>query len=290
MRKNRNHPKEVVNEIFADMGRTMHWDNPQTLDEKLQWLKFNTDTTMWTLLSDKYRVREYVKQKGLGDLLVPLIGKWDRVRDIEWETLPDRFIMKTNHGSADAKICTDKSKIDISAWKYHFILALHRTYGIGNIELHYSKIMPCIIAEELLDASKQSIETSSLIDYKIWCVNGEPKYIWTCYDRTEDSVQVMFYDTEWKKRPEMCKDTPHYRMATETLPPPRSLKRMIESARILAQGFPVVRVDFYEVEGKLYFGEMTFTAAGGFHTFQSDLFQQEIGEEIDLEVAPKLAK
>ena len=290
LRKNRNHPKEVVDEIFTYMVRTMRWDNPQTLDEKIQWLKFNSDTTMWTLLSDKYRVREYVKQKGLGDLLVPLIGKWDRVRDIDWDSLPDKFIMKTNHGSADAKICTDKSQIDLSTWKYHFILALHRTYGLNNIELHYSKITPCIIAEELLDSSKQPIPSTSLIDYKVWCVNGEPKFIWACYDRKEDSVQVMMYDLLWNPVPLKCKDTPHYQIAKTLLPPPATLQYMINSAKVLAEGFPVVRVDFYEVDGKLYFGEMTFTAAGGYNTFYSEEFQREIGEQINLGLAPKLTK
>lgn len=290
LRKNRNHPKEVIDGIFAYMGRTMHWDNPQTLDEKIQWLKFNSDTTQWTLLSDKYLVRKYVEEKGLDDLLVPLIGKWDRVCDINWDALPGRFIMKTNHGSADAMICTDKSKIDLSAWKYHFILALHRTYGLNNIELHYRGIKPCIIVEDLLDASKQPIESSSLIDYKVWCVNGEPKYIWACYDRTVESVQVMMYNLQWHAVPSKCVDTPHYRIASTILPAPRTLKSMIESARILAQGFPVVRVDFYEVDSKLFFGEMTFTAAGGFNTFYSEEFQRELGEQIDLGLAPKLAK
>ena len=290
LRKNRNHPKEVVDEIFTYMGRTMRWDNPQTLDEKIQWLKFNSDTTMWTLLSDKYKVREYVKEKGLGDLLVPLIGKWDRVCDIDWAALPNKFIMKTNHGSADAKICTDKNQIDLSTWKYHFILALHRTYGLNNIELHYSKIAPCIIAEELLDASKQPIPSTSLIDYKVWCVNGVPKYIWACYDRKEDSVQVMMYDLLWNHVPSKCKDTPHYQIAKTLLPPPAKLQYIINSAKDLAEGFPVVRVDFYEVDGKLYFGEMTFTAAGGYNTFYSEEFQREIGEQINLGLAPVLTK
>ena len=286
-RRNRLHPQEVITDIFASMGRVMHWDSPETLDEKIQWLKFNTDTSQWALLSDKYRVREYVKQCGLEALLVPLIGKWDNVIDIEWEKLPNQFIMKTNHGSADAMICTDKTKIDISEWKYHFILALHRTYGLQNMEFHYGKIKPCIIAEELLDASKQTVHSSSLIDYKVWCVNGEPQYTWACYDRTADNVQVMMYDINWKAVPQKCTDTPHYRIATQKLPCPKTYGQMINAARVLAKGFPVVRVDFYEVGDKLYFGEMTFTAAGGFHTFHSQEFQLEIGKKIDLSLAPQ---
>ena len=281
-RRQRTSPKDYISDVFKTMGRTMNWDNPQTLDEKIQWLKFNSDTSQWALLSDKYRVREYVRQCGLEDLLVPLIAKWDKVRDIDWVKLPSAFIMKTNHGSADAMLCMDKTNINISAWKYHFILALYRKYGINNCEFHYSKIKPCIIAEELLDATKQSIASSSLIDYKVWCINGLPQCIWTYHDRTDKQVQVMMYDTQWNACPDKCTNSPHCNIAKVLLPKPKSLSKMLEAARILSNGFPVVRVDFYEVDNKLYFGEMTFTASGGFHTSHSKEFQEEMGKLIDL--------
>ncbi len=284
LRMNRKNPKKVISDVFLKMGRTMDWENPTTLDEKIQWLKFNSDTDVWARLSDKYKVREYVQECGLGELLIPLIGKWNRVYDIDWESLPNSFIMKTNHGSGDSMICTNKKEIDISDWKYHFILASNKTYGLNNCEMHYSKIKPCIIAEELLDVNKQSISTSSLIDYKVWCVNSELKYIWTCFDRVSDSVQVMMYDTQWNAVPQKCVETSHYRMSTKIAPPPHSLHQMIAAAHILAKGFPIVRVDFYEVDKKLYFGEMTFTSAGGFNDFYSDEFQKEIGEQINLHI------
>ena len=284
-RRNILHPREVISDIFISLGRTMNWDNPQTLDEKIQWLKFNSDTSWWVWLSDKYRVREYVKQRGLEDMLVPLLGKWDKVVDIDWKKLPNTFIMKTNHGSADAMLCKEKERINISEWKYHFILALKRKYGINNCEFHYSNIKPCIIAEKLLDSSKQSIHSSSLVDYKVWCVNGEPKYIWVCYDRDVKSVKVMMYDLDWKAVPEKCIDTEHYRIANTQIPCPKTYEKMLNAARILANDFPIVRVDFYEVEEKLYFGELTFTAAGGFNTFYSEEFQIEIGTQIDLSLA-----
>lgn len=286
-RRQRTSPKDFISEVFKMMGRTMDWENPQTLDEKIQWLKLNSDTTVWSKLSDKYLVREYVSDKGLGNLLVPLIGKWDRVRDIDWEKLPNAFIMKTNHGSADAIICTNKQSIDVSLLQYHFILALHRKYGINNCEFHYSNIKPCIIAEKLLDATKQPMLSSSLIDYKVWCINGEPQCIWTYHDRTDREVQVMMYDTKWNAKPEKCNDSAHCRVAKVLLPQPKTLSQMLQAARILSEGFAVVRVDFYEVENKLYFGEMTFTASGGFHTSHSKEFQKEMGKLIDLTDAQK---
>lgn len=221
MREHRNNPKHVVSEVFRYVfGRDLNWENPQDLNEKIQWLKFNSDTSAWTRLADKYAVRDYVKECGFEDMLVPLYGKWNRVRDIEWDKLPNEFIMKTNHGSNDAKICRDKSKIDLAEWRYHFKLALRRKYGWANCEPHYLAIKPCIIAEKLLDATKQVIPSSSLIDYKIWCTNGVVQYIWACYNRTASSVQVMMYDKDWNACPEMCVDTHHYRIAAQLLPPP----------------------------------------------------------------------
>ena len=281
-RRNRLSPKEVITEIFASMGRTMSWETPETLDEKIQWLKFNSDTSEWALLSDKYRVREYIKQCGLEELLVPLIGKWDKVNDIKWEELPNTFVMKTNHGSSDVMLCKDKNKLDLSELQYHFILALHRKYGINNCEFHYSNIRPCIIAEELLDATKQSIPSSSLIDYKVWCVNGEPLYTWVCYDRDVNSVKVMMFDLDWNAVPEKCIDHPHYHLVDNKMPCPINYTKMLNSARILAKNFPIVRVDFYEVDDKLYFGEMTFTSAAGRMDYYTNETLLDMGKQIKL--------
>ena len=142
-------------------------EHPRDIDEKIQWLKFYGDTSQWPRLADKYAVREYVKEKGLEDILVPLIGKWDKAEDIPWDALPNQFVMKTNHGSGDALVCTDKSQLDTAYHTKNFDRLLKEKFGVTMYEPHYDKIKPCIIAEELLDSSRQDYPSSSPIDYKM---------------------------------------------------------------------------------------------------------------------------
>ena len=146
---------------------------------------------------------------------------------------------------------------------------------------------PCVIAEELLDPLKQPIETDTLIDYKIWCFNGKPRYIWACYNRHKDSVEVATYDLIWNRHDEKSIFTSHYKRANLNLPKPKSLKEMLEMASKLSEGIPQVRVDLYEIDGKPYFGEMTFTSAGGFNNFYTQEFLNELGSYVDLSIAPK---
>ena len=198
-------PKGAISMIFRSvMGYEMSWDNPQDLNEKINWMKLYSDTSEWIRLGDKYHVREYLTEKGYGDLLVPLIGKWDKVEDIDWNSLPDKFVMKMNNGSGDILICEDKSQLDIESWKKRFKKLFKKEFGVTMGEFHYSKMKPCIIAEELLDVTKQSIKSTSLVDYKVLCFNGDAEYIWTCFNRCKDSVEVATYDTSWNLHLEHC--------------------------------------------------------------------------------------
>jgi len=257
--------------------KTINWDNPIDINEKINWLKFNSDTTTWSLLADKYRVREYVRSRGFGNMLVELYGKWDDVEDIDWNSLPDKFIMKTNNGSGDVLICKDKKQLDTKKATKHFKKLLNHSFGFSMAEPHYNRIKPCIIAEELLDAKKQVIKSSSLIDYKIWTFDGKPAYIWVCYDRTPHSVKVGLYDLDWNFHPEYSVSTEHYILSNVIIPKPESLSKMILAAAILSKGFPELRVDMYEVDGKPYFGELTFSSAAGFNDFYSEEFLNILG-------------
>ena len=263
-------------------GVDINWSNPKNIDEKINWLKFYSDTSRWTLLADKYRVRQYVKECGLGDTLVKLYGMWERAAEIDWEALPNQFVMKTNHGSGDVLICRDKQSIDYVYWTKIFNKWLHTDFGSLMGEPHYKHIPPCIIAEELLDVSKQPIASSSLIDYKIWSFNGKPSYIWCCINRTPQSVEVITYDTEWNVHPEFSVDTPHYILTDKRIPRPKSLERMLQAASILSKGLPQVRVDFYEVDGKAYFGELTLTSSSGLNYFYTEEFRNHLGEYCQL--------
>lgn len=272
-------PQALVTVIFRRChGMGSEWkSNPQTIDQKIHWLKFYGDTSQWPRLADKYRVREYVAECGLADMLVPLLGRWERAEDIDWDSLPERFVMKTNHGSGDALICQDKAQLDTGAWTQKFARLLRERYGYYRAEPHYNLIPPCIIAEELLDASRQKVESTSLVDYKVWAFNGKPAYVWTCHNRTKDSCVVGVYDLDWRFHPEYSVSNSHYILASQPIPRPSSLDRILHAASVLSEGFPQARVDFYEVDGKPYFGEITFTAASGFNDFYTREFLLILG-------------
>ena len=269
-------------EYYHVFKRRLRWNKPLDINEKINWLKFNSDTSLWSVLADKYRVRDYIENKGLGDMLVKLYGKWDSANEIDWDSLPDRFVMKVNNGSGDILVCRDKSMLNQQKVLCDFEGLLKKRFNNQNSEPHYQSMPPCIIAEELLDCTKQPIETSSLIDYKIWCFNGKPHHVWVCYNRTPTSVEVGTYDLDWNYHPECSVFTSHYRESKYRIPKPESLQKMLEAAAILSEGIPQVRVDLYEVGGKPYFGEMTFTSAGGFMDFYTDEFLEEMGSHVEL--------
>ncbi|MCC8171361.1 MAG: glycosyltransferase [Parabacteroides sp.] len=246
------------------LGKKLDLDNPEDLNQKINWLKFNSDTSLWSELSDKYKVRAFVEKHELHDILVPFYGKWNRAEDIEWDTLPDRFVLKMNNGCGDIIVCHNKKELERGKVERYFQRLLKKPYGLATGEPHYSKITPYIIAEELLDCKKQPIESSSLIDYKIGCSYGKPHYILACYNRTAKTVETALYDLQWKLHPEYFIATSHCLRAKTLLPKPANLDRMLAIAGILSANFPEVRVDLYEVDGKVYFGEMSFTGLGGY--------------------------
>ncbi len=267
---------------FYKFHKWPNYENPQNLNEKINWIKFYGDTSQWADLTDKYKVRKYVEDKGLGHILVKLYGKWDSVEDIDWESLPNQFIMKMNNGSGDVIICKDKSHFDIDAAKMKIKSLFNIKYGVTTGEPHYFDIKPCIIAEELLDNKLQPIETSSLIDYKIWCFNGKPAFIWTCFNRTKQSTEVALFDLEWNYHKEYSVFTHHYKESHILVPKPECLEEMLRCATILSEGFPVLRCDLYAIGAKVYFGEMTFTSLGGFNDFYTEEFLKMTGDMVKL--------
>lgn len=274
--------KIVTERLFRKfLHKEINWDNPQDLNEKIHWLKLYTDTTEWTRLADKFLVREYVKERGLEDILIPLYGRWDNAAEIDFTKLPDSFILKTNHGSGEIIKVEDKSTIDERQIRKQMNRYLKERYGYYEGEPHYRKIKPCIIAEEYLQMPKDSF-SSSLIDYKIWCFDGKPAYVWACFNRTKAGCDVEVRDLNWGYHPEKSIFASHYRNGGGVVPKPIQLDKMLEVAGLLSQGFPEVRVDLYEYNGKVYFGEMTFTSAGGFNYFYTQEFLDELGGMIKL--------
>lgn len=264
---------------YLQFGRHINWEHPEDLNQWINWLSFNTDTTEWSRLADKYAVREYVKECGLQNILVPLYAVWKKPEEINFDSLPDSFVLKANNGSGDVRIIKDKTQVDIEEIRKYFADLFAHPFGKDTAEPHYLRIPPRIIAEALLDKDKQSVPSSSLIDYKVWCINGKPKYILTFSDRHRDRVRLDCYDTKWNHRDDLVNFNSVHRHQNKLIPRPTCLDRMLIAATNLASKFPQVRVDFYIVDDKLYFGEMTFTGAAGKMTSFTPDALRELGNE-----------
>ena len=282
-RVNRHFPVLICKMRFCTMfGRNIDLKNPKDINEKILWLSLYSDISEWSRMADKYAVRSYVEEIGLGNILVKLYGKWDRAEDVEWDNLPNQFVLKTNNGSGTVKLVTDKSKLDIPETTKLLDEWLHKKMSSSTTEFHYDSIKPCLIAEELLDFSKDDNVSSSAIDYKIWCFNGKAYYVWACANRNEDSTDVALFDREWNYLPEKSVFNEHYKEQKELVKKPKNLDEMLAVAEKLAKPFPVVRVDLYNIAGHIYFGEMTFTSLGGTMDFYTQDCLYEMGSLIDI--------
>ncbi len=267
---------------FVRFKKLLDLDNPKTLNEKILFLCLKTDTSLWTRCSDKYVVRGYVEEKGLGEILIPLVGVWNKATDIDFDKLPEMFVLKANHGSGDVLVVKDKKKVDWLETVRMFEKDLASRYGALESGIHYMRIKPRMIAESFIQNNEETKKvSSSLIDYKMWCFNGQCYYIWACANRNEHSTEVMTYDREWNAHPEYSIFKDGYRRG-ELLPKPENFERMIEIAEKLSEDFPCVRVDLYNISGKIYFGELTFTSYGGLMDFYTEEFQLLAGSLVDL--------
>ena len=279
-------PKTMVQiRHLMRQGRFAHLRNPQDLNEKILWLALNTDTTSWSRLTDKYEVRDYIRECGFENILVPEFGLWNNMNEVDLESLPNSFILKPTHGSGDVVIVKDKKNVDWDGIKRRIQEELDTHLITSAAELHYARIQHRVVAEQLLQNDPISEKYSStLIDYKIWVFNGKAHYIWVCMNRfvrNKDGAEVMTYDREWNAHPEYCRVTPDFSLANP-IPRPACYDYMLEVAEKLAKPFPVVRVDLYNLNGRIYFGEMTFTSYGAIMDFYSDAFLKKAGSEIDL--------
>ena len=273
--------KTCINHIYNSLiGKKLSWNNPQTLNEKIQWLKIYGDTSLWVKCADKYLVREYVKECGLSDLLVPLYEVYKSADEIDFSVLPSSFVLKANNGSGDSIIVRDKTQIDEQKIKKQLQEDLNRKFGLYTTEYHYLRIPPRIVAEKLLVDETRPNE--SLIDYKLWCFNGKPYVFFVVSNRTKESYHMSLYDLEWNPVDGKLVYSSHSKKERVNIPRPKNLDKMIEAAKTLSKGFPQVRVDFYEIKGKIFFGEMTFTSTGGFMRYFTPEYLLELGEQVTL--------
>ena len=240
--------------------KKLNLDHPQTMDEKLQWLKIHYyDQDLVKQCADKYRVREYVEACGLGHILNPLLGKYHSASEIPWEKLPEKFVLKWNFGCGGNVICPDKSRLDIPT-------AVRDLNRFGKIKFHLLAAEPQYDIDEKLILCEQFIETDdghAPVDYKFYCFNGKAEYVLCCYGRGENErPSFYFFNRQW----ELQRLNKQGLEAPEgfTLPKPDGIDQLFDYAETLSKPFPFVRADFYLEKGKPYFGELTFTPSGGF--------------------------
>ena len=261
-------------EVF---GAELDLENPKTFNEKLMWLKLKkyANDPLVSQCSDKYAVREYVEKCGLGETLNGLIGVWDKAEDIEWEKLPNRFAIKCNHGCGYNLICQDKTKFDTKKATDQLNAWMKDDFWMEYAEVHYKTIPKKIICEEYLEGKGNALP----VDFKIYCFNGKPEYIGNFIERdiVTDEILRGYFDLDWNPSPVFKGE-----MQPELFERPVTLEKMLEYAEILAKPFPFVRVDFYEVDGKIYFGELTFTPTGCLATYYTDEAQIKLGELLNV--------
>ncbi len=252
------------------MGKKLNLNPPVTYNEKLNWMKLYDRNPMYTKLADKYAVREYVKEKIGEDYLIPLLGVWDKADDIDFDKLPDQFVLKCTHDSESAVICKDKKHLDIEEVKKKLDRALKVNFYYYNREWVYKNISPRIVAEEYVEDEKDK----ELRDYKIFCFDGVPKAMFIATDRGIHKTKFDFFDMDFNH----LDFTQHYPNSDVPVHKPEHFEEMKVLAHKLAEGLSQVRVDFYEANGKIYFGEMTFFHHGGTTPFEPEKWDYTFGE------------
>ncbi|MSS77679.1 glycosyl transferase [Anaerococcus sp. WCA-380-WT-2B] len=273
---------ELLCKIYsrAILKKSINLKNPKTFNEKIQWLKINyfPNNALVVKGTDKYRVRNYIANKGLDNILVPLIGQWDSVENINWDKLPKKFVIKCNHGCAYNIICTDKDDFDKSEALKLLNKWMNEDFGEFNIERHYSKITPHIICEKFLG--------ENIVDYKFFCFNGIPKFIYVSSNMINDrDAEIGFFSMEGEKL-DFSRDD-YKTIKIDKLELPSFYDEMKNAAEVLSKDFVFVRVDFFIADGNYYFAELTFTPAGGMIPFNPPEYDYKLGKMIDISMFEK---
>lgn len=260
-----------------NMGKTLNLNNPQTFNEKLQWLKLHNRNPMYTQLVDKNNVRDYVKEKVEDNILIPQYGVWGKFEDIDFEILPNQFVLKATHDCGSIFICKNKNEFDFNAANKKLSKALKRNYYYVGREWPYKNVQPRIIAEQYIEEA----ESNELKDYKFFCFDGKVKLVFVASDRfnSNEGTKFDFFDTKFNHLP-IINGYPNSKKVIEK---PVNFNKMINIAETLSKGIPHVRVDLYNANGKIYFGEMTFFHFGGMMPFEPEEWDFKLGEWINLE-------
>ena len=269
--------EEYLKKCFkACMGEDLHLDNPQTFNEKLQWLKLYDRNPEYTVMVDKHLAKQYVAERIGEEYIIPTLGVWDNAEDIDFDALPNRFVLKCNHNSGlGMYICKDKSKLtqkEIKVIQKNLTKGLQQDYYLTGREWPYKNVPRKIIAEKYMED-----ETGQLRDYKFYCFNGEPKIIMINSDREIGKTKADYFDMDFNWLDLKW----GYEHADVKPLKPINFEKMKELAVVLSKNIPELRVDFYEVNNKIYFGELPFFDGSGFDKIEPKEWDKKIGNWID---------
>jgi hypothetical protein len=257
---------------YYETGQYLNLDNPVTFNEKLQWIKLYDRKPEYNTYVDKYNVRDYIKQTLGEEYLIPLIGVYDTVDEIPWDELPNKFVLKCTHGSGSNIICKDKCKLDIEESKRKLKRWMKKNWFWFGREWPYKNVKPRIICEEFISDTNNTPD-----DIKVLCFNGKAKLIEVHMNRFGNNHTQDFYDITWRKT-----GISQGNISNSTKEKPLYFEEMINLSELLAKDKYHVRIDWYEVNGKLYFGEITFFDGSGLYPFDNENDNLMLGSWIDL--------
>lgn len=258
------------------MGYWMDFKNPKTFQEKLQWLKINNRNEQYSKMVDKFAVKEHVAELIGEEHIIPTLAVYNDVKEIDFDVLPDQFVLKTTHDSQSAIICVDKATFDKEKALKRLKKKLKTQYYWLSREYPYKNVQPRIIAEKYMG----ELGAVDMVDYKFFCFNGKVEYCQVIKDRSVAET-IDFFDRDWQHQ-EFYGLTPGVKQSLSPIAKPENYDEMLRIAAVLSENVPFLRVDLYNVRGKIYFGEMTFFPHGGYGTFTPKKWNDIMGEMIDL--------
>ena len=260
------------------LGKILNLKNPQTFNEKIQWLKLYGRKPIDTILADKYAVKKYISKTIGSEYVIPLLGVWNKFDDIDFDKLPDRFVLKCTHDSGGIVICKDKNKLDIPAARKKINKSLKTDYYLYSRERAYKDIPRRIIAEQYMEDNL----TKELVDYKVHDFDGKPKIVLVCQSRFgKGGLCEDFFSPEWEH---LDIRRPGHPNADKQIACPKQLEEMLRLSEKLAKDKPFVRTDFYVINDKIYFGEITYSPAGGMAPFDPEIWDYTLGSWITLPI------
>lgn len=263
---------------FATIGKILNITNPTTYNEKIQWLKLNDRKPIYTMLVDKFSAKKLVAKIIGEEYIIPTLGVWDRFEDIDFDTLPNRFVLKCTHDSGTVILCKDKNFFDKKKAKERIVKAQKSNFYWTWREWPYKDIKPRIIAEEyLVDECGNELK-----DFKFFCFNGMPRAMYIASER-QVKTKFDFYDLEFNHLPFVN----GYENSKSKITKPLGFDQMIELSKIISKDFIHVRVDFYDINGKVYFGELTFYHWSGMVPFKPEKWDRIFGDWLDLTILEK---